>query len=246
MNDELSVDRSEDPTFIHSRIDDLGLSLAEFRVYCHLKRRTNHGVAWPGIDSIAAVCRANRTTVIAAIRGLEIRGMLQVTRIDGERNLYHLTNPSLWKEDQSEIGNGSGPVGNRERGESEIGNVRESIQGNPSVPSSPSATSHSSRIPERTENARARAQGSLEELKAFAVKIGQPESDGEYLYHHWEGSGWKRGSQPIKHWEACMRAWKAGGYLPSQKSNGNGNGKKSAMTPEEKEAWSQRRCMLGI
>jgi hypothetical protein len=92
----LSADQSEDPTFIHSRVDDLGLTMAEFRVYCHLKRRATHGVAWPGIDSMAKICRANKRTIIKAIKSLEKRKMLVVTRVDGEGNRYRLTKPSQW------------------------------------------------------------------------------------------------------------------------------------------------------
>lgn len=142
---ELTADRTEDPTFIHSRVDDLGLSMAEFRVYCHLKRRANlEGVSWPGIDSMAHVCRAHRETVLDAIAGLEERKMLLVTRQKGKRNRYRLTKPSLWK-DQSEIVNGNQsemvnapvgnserlPVDNGERHQSEMVNVRVSTQGNP-------------------------------------------------------------------------------------------------------------------
>ena len=103
----LTADQSEDPTFIHSRVDDLGLTMAEFRVYCHLKRRTNHGTAWPGIDSMARVCRMHKMTAVKAIHGLEERKMVVVTRVEGEGNRYRLTKPSRWV-DQSKIDNATG------------------------------------------------------------------------------------------------------------------------------------------
>ena len=103
----LTADQSEDPTFIHSRVDDLGLTMAEFRVYCHLKRRSNHGTAWPGIDSMARVCRMHKMTAVKAIKGLEERKMVVVTRVEGEGNRYRLTKPSRWI-DQSISDNGTG------------------------------------------------------------------------------------------------------------------------------------------
>jgi len=65
-----------------------------------------------------------------------------------------------------------------------------------------------------------RSRGSLEELKAFAVSLGLPASDGESMFHHWEANGWKNGSSPSKDWQAGIRKWKSQGWLPSQKVNG--------------------------
>ncbi|HET6886620.1 MAG TPA: helix-turn-helix domain-containing protein [Candidatus Udaeobacter sp.] len=104
--DTLTADQSEDPTFIHSRVDDLGLTVYEFRVYCHLKRRSNHGVAWPGIASIARVCRMHKMTAVKAIKGLEERKMVTVTRVEGEGNRYRLTKPSAWRE-EAKVDNGT-------------------------------------------------------------------------------------------------------------------------------------------
>lgn len=71
-------------------------------------------------------------------------------------------------------------------------------------------------------SATSKARGSMEELKSYAREIGLPESDGEYLFNSWESGGWLRGSKKIKDWQAAMRAWKSGGYMPSQKNGGSG------------------------
>lgn len=71
-------------------------------------------------------------------------------------------------------------------------------------------------------DARPKARGTLDELKAYAVEIGLPSSDGEYLFNSWEAGGWMRGSKRIKDWRAAMRAWKSGGYMPSQKAGQGG------------------------
>ncbi len=69
--------------WVHSALDDLGLTPSQFRVYAHLSRRAGNGVAWPAIASIARVCRLSRNTVIAALHSLERRGLLQVERNRG-------------------------------------------------------------------------------------------------------------------------------------------------------------------
>jgi hypothetical protein len=62
-------------------------------------------------------------------------------------------------------------------------------------------------------------KGTMEELKSYSVEIGMNENDGEFLFSHFEETGWKRGKDPIKDWKATMRKWKAGGWLPSQKAS---------------------------
>jgi Helix-turn-helix domain len=94
---------------IDSDFDDAGLSLAARGVYVHLCRRADKAhVAWPGIDSIAGTVRANRKTVITAIRELEQRGFLRVARAWGCRSNYEILPKHCWKAlpqtDQSKIG----------------------------------------------------------------------------------------------------------------------------------------------
>jgi hypothetical protein len=67
-----------------------------------------------------------------------------------------------------------------------------------------------------------KSKGTQEDLKAYAVKIGLPESDGEYMFDHWEANGWKNGSNKVKCWQAGIRKWKSERWLPSQKQQPNG------------------------
>lgn len=62
----------------------------------------------------------------------------------------------------------------------------------------------------------AKAIGTLEEIVTFALEMKLPRSDGETLFHKWEGNGWTNGGEKIKDWRATIRSWKAAGYLPSQ------------------------------
>jgi hypothetical protein len=63
-----------------------------------------------------------------------------------------------------------------------------------------------------------KARGSIDELKAYAVGLGMPASDGESMFDHWESNGWRNGSSATKDWQAGMRKWKSQGWLPSQKA----------------------------
>lgn len=67
---------------------------------------------------------------------------------------------------------------------------------------------------------KSKVKGSLEDLKAFAVSLGLPESDGENCFHKWESTGW----QGIKDWKAKMRTWQLEGYHASQKGNSGSQG----------------------
>jgi hypothetical protein len=92
---------------IDSDFDDAGLSMAGARVYVHLCRRADKAhVAWPGIDSIADTVRANRKTVIVAIKELEQRGFIRVSRAWGSRSNYEILPKHCWlpcpKTDRSE------------------------------------------------------------------------------------------------------------------------------------------------
>lgn len=89
--------------FVHSSIDDMGLSAAAFRVYAHLARRANKTDrhCWPGIRAIAETCLLSKTTVMAAIIEIEQRGMVVVTKAQSKtekqgRNDYFLTDAKEW------------------------------------------------------------------------------------------------------------------------------------------------------
>ncbi len=71
---------------------------------------------------------------------------------------------------------------------------------------------------------KARAQ-TLDEVRSFCRGLDLPDSDAEYLWEKWNGSGWKNGSSAIKDWRSTVRSWRVAGYLPSQKA-GRANGNK--------------------
>lgn len=84
--------------FVHSSLDDAGLTANEFRVYCHLARRAGTaGDAFPSAQTVADVCRMHKDTVWEVLRSLEARGMVQRQPRPGLSTIYVLTTPDQWK-----------------------------------------------------------------------------------------------------------------------------------------------------
>ncbi len=73
-------------------------------------------------------------------------------------------------------------------------------------------------LPEKHSAKKSKAKGTLDELKAFAIEIELPESDGEDCFNRWEGNGWKNNGKPIVDWQATMRTWKGRRFLASQQN----------------------------
>jgi len=119
---EVIDDRGNLPVFIHSDLDDLGLTPEAFRVYCHLVRRAGKGHAFPKQESIAEACfsrvqrrgsdcqrydkqlspETSRRMAGLAIEALEEHGLIQQIkrrRDDGKQtsSQYVLLSPSNWK-----------------------------------------------------------------------------------------------------------------------------------------------------
>lgn len=99
--DGLEEGRNLGIIFIHSQLDDLELSIYEFRIYAHLARRAGTGKAFPAYGSMAKKCRMSRTKAIDAVNQLVKRRMIQKQKRMGEdgrnsSNLYTLTDPVEW------------------------------------------------------------------------------------------------------------------------------------------------------
>lgn len=63
-----------------------------------------------------------------------------------------------------------------------------------------------------------RARGTIDDVKLLCASLGLPVTDAEWFFHKCEANGWTNAGKPIKDWQATVRSWKAGGYMPSQKS----------------------------
>jgi hypothetical protein len=208
--------------FVHSRVDDFGLTLRQFRVYCHLARRAGSGVAFPGRRSIAKVTKMSKTSAVQAIRDLESLKLLEVTRTDGHTTHYHLTAPSKWSTGPNERtvasrtgpirgtpwtnpGNGTGPI------QGTKGNpIKEIQEGNPNL----SLFSSSASSLGEYRGVRAKFEKpTAEAVRLQCAKIGLPESEAEKFWNYHESKGWVVGRAPMKNWHAALQTWKSNSSL---------------------------------
>ncbi len=84
--------------FIPSELDDFGLDVYQFRVYCRIARRAGaNGDCWESINNIAKKCNMDRKTVMQAISGLLSFGMLTKEKRPGNSDVYKLTSSRFWK-----------------------------------------------------------------------------------------------------------------------------------------------------
>ncbi len=94
---ETSQETEMAPAFIHSALDEYGLTPQQFRVYCHIARRAGSGgLAFAGLDSMARKCRLHPKTVTRALAFLTARQLLAATRRPGQTTVYRLNPISAW------------------------------------------------------------------------------------------------------------------------------------------------------
>jgi hypothetical protein len=82
--------------FIHSRLDDYGLTPPQFRVIAHLARRAGSGDAYPAVKSIARVCCLHPQTVRRALRFLFEQKLITRQSRPGRTPIYRLTPAAYW------------------------------------------------------------------------------------------------------------------------------------------------------
>ena len=80
------------------------------------------------------------------------------------------------------------------------------------------AEAGTSEVGQSLKKGKASQRGTLDEVKLCCAKVGLPESDAIWFFNKCEGNGWKNGGNPIKSWPHTIAAWKAAGYMPSQKN----------------------------
>jgi len=78
--------------------------------------------------------------------------------------------------------------------------------------SNSTSKSKSNTLREKKENP------TLDEVREFCSSIDLPDSDGDYMFYHWEENGWTNNKKPVLDWRATIRKWKSAKYLPSTKT----------------------------
>lgn len=123
--------RKIDIIFIHSELDDLGLSLAQFRIYAHIARRASSGKAYPKVATIAQFCGVCENTVRTTIRELEGMGLIQVQRNKNLPSVITLQPVEKWKVRPSSGEGGKNCRGSSHEGCPSSGEGRLYSKGNP-------------------------------------------------------------------------------------------------------------------
>jgi hypothetical protein len=86
-----------------------------------------------------------------------------------------------------------------------------------------------------------KSRATLEEVTAYCLDAGLPQSDAVWFWNKCEGNGWVNGGKPIKSWRNTIASWKAAGYMASQKP-GSKNGASDFMDQSETTSDSTWDC----
>lgn len=80
------------PLFVHSKVDEAGLTASQFRVLAHLRRRGDNltGRCDPSIPEIARVCRMAEKTVKGALKELEGNDVVRAEKRSGRTKTFSI------------------------------------------------------------------------------------------------------------------------------------------------------------
>ena len=81
------------PAYINGRLDDYGLTLIQFRIYCHIARR---GECFENADTMAELCRVNRCSIWPALQFLTERNLIKRESRPGRTTILRVTPISSW------------------------------------------------------------------------------------------------------------------------------------------------------
>src|SRR5690606_29623698 len=180
MGKHAAEDQRDDmPVFIHSELDDFGLTPFEFRAYAHLARRVNDrkGEYYEKLKNGADVCRMDVKTYRAALVALEEYGLVSREERPGQTSVFRLNPKSAWRTPTKSgratksgrgARNGRGtPTESGRPTPTESGSQRYSQEGSPSkvlpstpqTPHEPSANDAAAVVEERDQEDKADLEG---------------------------------------------------------------------------------------
>jgi DNA-binding MarR family transcriptional regulator len=101
---ELKDSREDLPIFIHSELDDYGLTPIEFRIYSRHARRAGKKGCMESVAKMAEGCKVSPRSVQLAVKLLLLANLIEREERPGETTIYHLTPRSQWA-DASQLDN---------------------------------------------------------------------------------------------------------------------------------------------
>lgn len=93
---EIKDSREDLPIFIHSALDDYGLSAIEFRVYARLARRCGRGSAFESVPNMAKDFEVADRTIQRSLKVLVKANLISETIRPGKPTLYILNPQKVW------------------------------------------------------------------------------------------------------------------------------------------------------
>lgn len=189
--------------FIPAWLDDLPISPKAMRVLIHLWRRRNGrtGQCNPAAESVAQVCRLSRATVWAALRELEMAGL--VTRAKhGFRgsNQYELKVSQSVKSADDCTARESVDFLDTNRSVFQMPTVQETDR-----EGSPLKVPNEGEGAERPSRSRFAAPSRADWLN-YADELQWSRGDASAAFDHYEACGWRQArGNPIRNWRAAAR-----------------------------------------
>jgi hypothetical protein len=95
----IKKDRRKTPIFVHSALDDYGLTPIEFRAYGRIARRAGDlGACWESVPNMARDLGVSGRTLRRSLRVLANACLVIETERDGETTERRITLPGQWKD----------------------------------------------------------------------------------------------------------------------------------------------------
>ena len=82
--------------FIHSSLDDAGLTPQQFRVFAHLSRRASSGLCFASLATMSNICGLRDRTIRECLKVLRARKMISCEERKGYTTLWKVLSPDQW------------------------------------------------------------------------------------------------------------------------------------------------------
>jgi len=186
--------------FVHSALDDAGLSPYAFRVLGHLQRRGKYKTS---VEAMVKICQISRSSAIRAIKELEERKFIQVTRKKGQPNTYtireYLPGSPVSHRDTTRLSQkphpsltDTTPVSHRHRNQS-LTDTLNNTEGYP--------------IGYPLRESMGTPLCSIDEAKSSAQRSGSRPNIAEIWWHECDGRGWvDPKGHPIRNCESALKS----------------------------------------